>query len=162
MTKLDGVTPLKSVMVAAKTIIGGKTVSYTVYSASDGTFTISNPTTGTYTLNALLSRYSFSPVTGGNTIGEQWEHYFRSRDNWCCEDQRERCNPGLDLTAKLAGVTKGTATTDAQGKFSLNGLAAGTYTLTVTHTGNTFTVPAATVTFTAFANSNAATINALP
>ena len=64
VTRLDGTTPLKGVLVAAKAIVGGKTYSYMVYSALDGTFTISNPTIGTYTLNALLSGYTFAPVTG--------------------------------------------------------------------------------------------------
>jgi len=56
---------------------------------------------------------------------------------------------GASVTLKLNGVAKKLAYTDASGNYTMTGVAAGTYTVTVAKSGLTFTNPAATVSVTA-------------
>jgi hypothetical protein len=64
--KKDGVTPVPSAVVTAK--IGTKTVM-TVYTAANGTFSITGPKPATYTLTVSKSGYVFAAPAATMTLG---------------------------------------------------------------------------------------------
>ncbi|MGC8724815.1 MAG: carboxypeptidase regulatory-like domain-containing protein, partial [Acidobacteriota bacterium] len=123
--------------------------SGTATTDGNGNFTISGLANGTYTVTPSLSGYTFSPTSASETING--------------------ANlPGVNFTAVaavthnlsgtitlngsgLSGVTvsagsSGTATTDGNGNFTISGLANGTYTLTPSLTGYTFSPTSASET----------------
>src|SRR5204862_436247 len=63
---------------------------------------------------------------------------------------------GSGVLVTLSGTAGGTATTDTSGSYSFAGLANGSYTLTPSKTGFTFTPPSQTLTIT---NANVAAVN---
>ena len=116
---------------------------------SNGVFSVANATAGTYTLTPSLAGYAFTPasrtvsVTGANVTGQ----VFTSTAVPNAVSGVVSGDVKQGVTLKLAGNGKElTATTDATGTFTVANATTGTYTLTPSLAGYTFTPATRTVT----------------
>ena len=116
---------------------------------SNGVFSVANATAGTYTLTPSLAGYAFTPatrtvpVTGANVTGQ----VFTSTAVPNAVSGVVSGDVKQGVTLKLAGNGKElTATTDATGTFTVANATTGTYTLTPSLAGYTFTPASLTVT----------------
>jgi Bacterial pre-peptidase C-terminal domain len=134
-----------NVATSGAAAISGVTINYgsgSVTTDASGNYTISGLANGTYTLTPSLSGATFSPtsmsvtvssanVTGQNFVGTLSATTFSISGNIA-----------TSASAAISGVTvsygSGSATTDASGNYTISGLANGTYTLTPSKTGFTF------------------------
>ena len=121
-------------------------------SAADGSFTLAGVAPGTYTLTPTKSGYTFTPATRSVTV---------SNGDLGGQDFVGTLVPATTYTiigrvatassVAVAGVTVSTGTglsavSAADGSFTLAGVAPGTYTLTPTKSGYTFTPATRSVT----------------
>ncbi len=112
-----------------------------------GTYTISNVPAGTYTLTPSRSGYSFNPaslsvsvsgnVTGRNFTGTPLTYSLSGR-------VADASGTGLSGVTISDGTR--TATTDASGNYTLSGIPAGSYTLTPSKSGYSFSPASLSVT----------------
>ena len=116
---------------------------------SNGVFSVANATAGTYTLTPSLAGYAFTPasrtvpVAGANVTGQG----FTSTAVPNAVSGAISGDVKQGVTLKLAGNGKElTATTDATGTFTVANATTGTYTLTPSLAGYTFTPASLTVT----------------
>ena len=131
------VTPAAQVLGATVTLTGSGITPSTVTVDSNGNFTFAGLSNGTYTLSVADGSATFSPATqqvtvsGANVTGITFAETFSISGSLG--------TAGSGATVTLSGPATATVTADASGNFSFGGLANGTYTITPTKSGVTFT-----------------------
>jgi uncharacterized protein (DUF2141 family) len=159
-----GMTPAEQSYAISGTVAGGVTdgvlitlsgaSSATTTTAGGGAFSFSGLANGSYTITPSMPGYTFSPtslavtVNGGNVSGQSFTataltYSISGTVSGAIAD-------GVLVT--LGGASSATATTAGGGAFSFSGLANGSYTLTPSKAGFTFSPAALNVTV---ANGNA-------
>jgi hypothetical protein len=104
---------------------------------SSGSYTLSNLANGTYTITPSKTGLSFNPasqtvtVNGVNVTGTNF-----TVQTWSISGTVSPSGSGTVLT--LSGTSTGTATADVSGNYSFTGLLNGSYTVTPSKTGYTF------------------------
>ena len=125
--------------------------SYETTTDAAGAYSIPNPTAGTYTLTPSLTGYTFTPpsrsvtVTGAAITAQD----FTAIAPTYAVSGTVSGDVKLGVKLTLSAIGKSfEATTDAAGAYSIPNAPAGTYTLTPSLTGYTFTPPSRSVTVT--------------
>ncbi len=117
--------------------------SGTTTADSSGNFSFTGLANGTYTVTPSKAGIVFTPASQTVTVSNASV----SGVNFTSFSISGTVSPsGSGTTLALSGTASGTATTDASGSFSFAGLANGTYTLTPSKVGYTFTPATQTVT----------------
>ncbi len=135
-----------TITTSTGTALSGVTVSTGSTSAttnSTGAYTLSGLANGTYTVTPTLSGYSFSPVNrsvtvnGANVTGQNFTGTATAPTTYTISG-----TISTSTGTALSGVTVSTgsvsATTNSSGAYTLSGLANGTYTVTPTLSGYSF------------------------
>ena len=113
-----------------------------VITNADGTYTVSGLADGSYTVTPSLSGYTFSPasqsetVSGADVTGVNFSATSISTTYSISGTVGGAVASGV--TVALSGTANAATTTDASGNYSFSGLANGTYTVTPTLNGYTF------------------------
>jgi hypothetical protein len=125
---------------------------------SSGNYSFSGLAAGSYTVTPSLAGFIFSPVSsvvtttsGINASGSN----FTATANTSSTSSLFGTVSGAvvkNVTINLSGANTGSALTNENGKFSFSGLVAGTYTVTPSFTGHTFSPVSSTVTTTSGAD----------
>lgn len=127
--------------------VGSASVALTGTSAgattanSSGAFTFSNLANGTYTVTPSLSGYTFSPssqtvsINGGNVTGMSFTATAQSQRY----SVSGTVTGSSGATLYLAGAASATATANGAGAFTFGGLANGSYSVTPSQSGYSFT-----------------------
>ena len=125
--------------------------SYETTTDAAGDYSIPNPTAGTYTLTPSLTGYTFTPpsrsvtVTGAAITAQD----FTAIAPTYAVSGTVSGDVKLGVKLTLSAIGKSfEATTDAAGAYSIPNAPAGTYTLTPSLTGYTFSPPSRSVTVT--------------
>ena len=139
---ISGTVTLSGSGLSGVTVTAGSASTTT---SSTGTFTISGLAAGTYTVTPSRSGYTFSPasqsvtITSANVTGVGFT-------------ATAAATYGISGNAGTAGATvtagSASATSDASNAYALAGLAPGTYTVTPSKTGCTFSPASQSVTIT--------------
>ena len=115
---------------------------------SSGYYSLTVPAGGTYLITPLLSGYAFGPQNQSyaDLSSNQTANFTASSGtSFTISGQVTLSGSGLSGTSmELSGSESGTATTDASGKYSFSVPSGGTYTITPTLTGFSFTPPGTT------------------
>jgi pimeloyl-ACP methyl ester carboxylesterase len=123
--------------------ISGVTISdgagHTVTTDSSGAYTLTGLAAGTYTITPSKSGYSFSPSSQSVTVPPNvWLSFTGTLLTYSISGRvTDSSNNPISGVAISDGAGH-TATTDSNGYYALGGLAAGTYTLTPSKSGYTF------------------------
>ena len=116
----------------------------------NGNFTFGNLQNGTYVITPSKTGFIFSPATqtitvnGANVTGVAFTA--QPVPTWSISGTVSPAANGGGTTLALSGSGTGTATADVNGGFSFSGLQNGTYTVTPSKSGFTFSPASATVT----------------
>jgi hypothetical protein len=135
---------------AAVTLSG--TASATTTANSSGSYTFTGLPNGTYTVTPSHTGYTFSPtsqaatVSGANVTGINFTDTPQSA-TYAISGTISPAAGGNGAVVTLSGAASATTTTNSSGVYTFTGLANGTYAVTPSHTGYTFspTSQAATV-----------------
>ncbi len=143
------------------TITGASTVSVALGGASSATTTTDGSgnyqftglANGAYTITPTLSGYTFNPtnlgvtVSGANLTGE---NFAATTATYTLSGAVQSSNGGAlaGASLQLSGTASATQTSNSSGQYSFANLAAGTYTVTPTLAGYTFSPANAQVTVT--------------
>jgi hypothetical protein len=136
------ITPAASGSGTAVTLSGAGSGSATA--DASGAFTFSGLSNGTYTLTPSRAGYTFSPtsqsvmVNGANvTTGANFTAT-QVTTTFTISGTISPTAGGNGATVALSGVATATTTANASGVYTFTGLANGTYAVTPSHTGYTF------------------------
>ena len=144
-------SPAASGSGATVTLSGA--ASATTTADANGTFSFSNLANGTYTVTPSKSGFTFSPpsrtvtVTGANVTGVNFTAAVQTQ-TWTITGTLSPAASGSGATVTLSGAASATTTADANGTFSFSNLANGTYTVTPSKAGVTFSPVSQVVTVT--------------
>jgi hypothetical protein len=125
-------------------------VGGSVVSGASGSYTITGLPDGTYTVTPSLAGYSFAPtslsvtVAGADVTGQS----FTSTALTYSVSGHVTGLGSTSATVTLGGAASATTTTDSGGMFTFTGLTNGSYTVTPTAAGYTFTPASRSVTVT--------------
>lgn len=125
-----------------------------VLTDSSGNYSFSGLAAGSYTVTPSRAGFIFSPVSSAVTttsgINASGFNFTATADAAAPASLSGSVSGAVvqNVTINLGGANTGAALTDANGKFSFTGLAAGTYTLTPSLAGRTFSPVSSTVTTT--------------
>jgi len=134
------------------TLSGANTGS--VLTDSSGNYLFSGLAAGSYAVTPSLAGFIFSPVSSVVTttsgISASGFNFTATADASSASSLSGSVSGAVvkNVTINLTGANTGSALTDENGKFSFSGLAAGTYTLTPSSIGHTFSPVSRTVTTT--------------
>jgi FtsP/CotA-like multicopper oxidase with cupredoxin domain len=126
--RTSGGTPIAGVTI---TLSGASTGSTTTN--AQGNYTLSGLSNGNYTVTPNLAPYTFSPVSrnvtvnNANVTGRNFTGIAYSITGTI---RTPSFTPIAGVTVQLTGAASATTTTNAQGQYTLNGLANGNYTVT--------------------------------
>ena len=125
-------------------LLQGTTLIATATVASNGSYSFSNVTNGTYTLQPGEAGYTFSPSTenvtvSGNTVTAPTFTATAAGAGWSIAGVISPSLIGSGAVVTLSGAASGTATANSAGDYSFTNLANGTYTLTPALAGTVFT-----------------------
>ena len=121
---------------------------------SSGNYSFSGLAAGSYAVTPSLAGFIFSPVSSVVTttsgISASGFNFTATADASSASSLSGTVSGAVvqNVTINLSGANTGSALTDVNGKFSFTGLAAGTYTLTPSFAGHTFSPVSSTVTTT--------------
>ncbi len=126
----------------------------TALSSIGGNYSFPGLAAGTYTVTPNLTGYSFTPtsitvtVNNGNIIGQNFTATSVSGGTYSLSGTVTTSGGSAlaGVTMALSGTASGTATTDTNGNYTFTGLVNGTYTVTPSLSGYTFSPSSATVT----------------
>lgn len=140
------VTDADGNVISGVTISAGAAGSATT--DSNGNYTISGLTAGTYTLTPSKSGYSFTPArrtvsVSSNVTGQDFVGTILT---YSISGQVTDGNGNPISSATISDGAGHTNATDGSGHYTLNGLMAGTYTLTPSKSGYSFAPASRTVT----------------
>jgi SdrD B-like domain len=150
-SKIDDITPTYNISGAVSgDILAGVTINLTgVATAStttdaSGNYSFTGRANGTYTVIPVMAGYTFNPVSsvafvsGASVTNTNFVATATSASTYSISGTvTGAVQAGVTMT--LSGTTTGTAVTNASGYYSFSGLADGSYTVTPTLTGYTFT-----------------------
>ena len=116
----------------------------TVTTDSEGNYSFSDLSNGTYTITPSLSGYSFDPtsltvVVDGSTATADFVATSSDTGTYTISGNVTYGGSGLEyVTMQLSGSASKTVQTDSSGNYSFTSLSDGTYTVTPLYTGYTF------------------------
>jgi hypothetical protein len=145
-TVKSGGSPLAGVSV---TLAEAGAPSSTVKTASNGTYSFSGLPKGSYTVTPSLAGYTFNPpqatvpITNQNVTENFTATAFYSISGTVVTSKDA---PLAGVTLTLSGAAKGSFKTGSDGSFSFPGLQKGSYTVTPSMTGYTFSPPSSAIT----------------
>ncbi len=120
--------------------LSGASIASTTTNGS-GAYSFGSLGNGAYTVTPSLSGYAFSPtnrsatISGGNVSGTN----FTGTSTRTSSISGTVSPAAAGVTIALGGTSTGSATTDSSGNYSFAGLARGSYSLTPSQSGYTFT-----------------------
>ena len=126
------------------------TASGSTTTASDGTYSFTGLVNGSYTVTPTRLGYTFSPssltftVSGGNATGKDFIATAISTTYAISGTVSGATAQGVTMT--LSGTASGSTTTASDGTYSFTGLVNGSYTITPSKTGYTFSPSSLTFT----------------
>ena len=121
--------------------------SATATADSSGNYTFANLLNGTYTLSPSKSGLIFSPSSQMVTInGSSISGTNFSVQTWSISGTITPSTAASGATVALTGAATGTATPDGSGNYSFSGLISGSYTVTPSNSGYSFSPPSQPVT----------------
>jgi hypothetical protein len=129
--------------------------SATTTASSSGAYSFSGLAGGTYTVSASKAGYSFSPPAQSVTLSSAnaTANFSSIAQTWSISGTVSPATAGVSIA--LTGQSSGTAFTDASGNYTFSGLAAGSYVVSPTKVGYTFSPASQNVTLsTANASAN--------
>jgi hypothetical protein len=154
------------------TVTLGGTASATTTANSSGAYTFTGLASGAYTVTPNHTGYTFNPasqnttVNGANVTGLNFTATAQVGPTFSISGTITPTAGGSGATVTLSGATTASTTADVAGNYTFSGLANGTYAVTPSHTGYTFsptsqaaTVNGANVTGINFAAQAAPTFN---
>jgi len=148
------------------TLSGANTGSTT--SDASGNYGFTGLAAGGYTLTPSLAGYTFSPasialsaIAGGAVSGSNFTATAYSGSTSSLSGAVSGA-VAQNVLVTLSGTATGSALTDANGNYSFAGLIAGSYTVTPTLSGYTFSPASSTVTTIGGANASVGNFTALP
>lgn len=115
-------------------------------SSSTGSYTIASLAAGTYTVTPTKSGCTFSPSSSAVTITSSNVTGINFTANCTAPTFTISGNAGTSGATVTAG--SGSSTSDASGNYAMSGFAAGTYTVTPSKSGCTFSPASSSVTIT--------------
>ena len=127
--------------VGTSVTLSGPT-SQTVAADSSGNFTFTGLANGSYTVTPSKSGFTFSPVNqsvvvnGANVPGVNFTA--TAVATWSISGTISPTASGIGTLVSLSGAASKTATADSSGNYTFTGLANGTYTVTPSKSGFTF------------------------
>ena len=125
---------------AGTTVTLSGAASTTTTTSGSGTYSFSPLSNGTYTVTPTRAGYAFSPSSRTVTLsGTGVSGVDFAAVPVTISGTVSPLPAGSGVTLRLSGAAAGTATSDASGNYSFSGVADGTYTLTPSKTGFTFT-----------------------
>ncbi len=154
------VSPIAGGSGATVTLSGATSATHTA--DSSGNYTFTGLSSGTYAVTASHTGYTFSPsaqaatVNGANVSRINFTATVQSGSTYSISGTVSPTAGGSGATVMLSGAAGATTVTNTLGNYTFTGLANGTYIVTPTNTGYTFS-PAnqtATVNGTNLANVN--------
>jgi Bacterial Ig domain/Lysyl oxidase len=122
--------------------------SGTATADSSGNYTFTNLTNGTYNVVPSKTGFSFNPNSQSFTINGASVSIpaFSATPTWTISGTISPASAGSGTVLTLAGTASSTTSPDGSGNYSFPGLANGSYTVTPSNTGFTFTPPNRSVT----------------
>jgi len=148
---ISGSITLNGAALAGATVTLSGASSATTTTDANGNYTFTGLANGSYTVTPTLTGYNFSNTSDAVTINGASETVSTEIATPTSPSSGSpyiisgtvtsggAVLPGVTIT--LSGTSSGTATTDANGDYSFTGLADGSYTVTPSLTGYTFTSP---------------------
>ena len=134
------ITPVTGGNGATITISGAANATATANSS--GSFTVSGLANGTYTITPSHAGYSFSPssmnVTISNSSVTSGISFAATALTFGISGTLSPVAGGSGATVTLSGAMAATTITDSAGNYSFAGLSNGTYAVTPSHTGYSF------------------------
>jgi hypothetical protein len=115
----------------------------TTHPDASGNYTFSNLPNGNYTITPINSGFTFNPVSqpvflgGANVTNVSFAA--TANPTWSISGTISPSSLGANIPIALSGSATGNATTDNGGNYSFGNLRNGSYTVTPTQTGETFT-----------------------
>jgi len=140
------------------TSTGGGGSNSTVTADSSGNYTFPSVLGGTYTVTPTKTGFTFSPTSQSITVnGNATVQSFAASPVPTYSISGTVSGAVVNgVSMALTGTSSGSTATDASGNYSFAGLSNGSYTVTPSKTGYTFTPPSQTV---AVSNANVPLIN---
>lgn len=120
------------------------TASATTTANGSGTYTFTGLTNGTFTVTPSRTGYTFSPtsqnatVNGANVTGVNFTATQQTVPTYSISGTISPAAGGSGATVTLSGAASASTTANSSGAFTFSGLSNGTYTLTPSRTGYTF------------------------
>jgi hypothetical protein len=132
-----------------------------------GNYIFTGLANGTYAVTPSHTGYTFTPstqsvtVNGANVTAVSFTATPQGGQSFSISGTISPAAGGSGTTVALSGATSATTTTDSAGNYTFTGLANGTYAVTPSHTGYTFTPSVQGVTVNG-ANVTAVNFSAVP
>ena len=132
---------------------GGATISLTGASTAtttanaSGSYTFTGLANGSYTVTPSLAGYTFSPASAAVTVNGAnvtAPTFTATQQTWSITGTVGAAGSGA--TISLTGTSTATTTANASGNYTFTGLANGSYTVTPSFAGHTFSPTSAAVT----------------
>jgi hypothetical protein len=133
---ISGAVTLNGSGLAGVTITGGSASATT---AADGSYTLTGLSAGTYTVAASKSEHSFAPASHSVQVGpnKSGVNFVATAATYSISGIVTENGSGLSGVTVTAG--KASASTAADGSYTLSGLPAGDYAVTASRTNYSFT-----------------------
>jgi uncharacterized protein (TIGR03437 family) len=145
---LSGTISPSSTASGATVKLGGAS-SATVTANSSGVYTFTGLVNGTYTVTPSKTGYSFSPASQSLTLsGANLSalNFTATAQTWNLSGTISPSSASSGASVKLGGASSATVTANSSGVYTFNGLVNGTYTVTPSKSGYTFSPTSQTVT----------------
>jgi hypothetical protein len=132
----------------ATVTLSGTSVATTVADAN-GNYAFTGLSNGSYTVTPNRTGYTFTPanqsvtISGANQAGV---NFTAQATTWSISGVINPTSGGAGATVTLSGAASATTVSDGNGNYSFTGLTNGSYTVTPTNTGYTFTPASQSVT----------------
>ena len=151
-------TPASSLRLPGSPIVGvtmtlSGDATGTVTTDTNGNYTFTGLSSGSYMITPSRTDYAFIPtsmtptINGANVTGQSFTGKYTGVATFSISGAvTSGSSPLSGVTMTLSGAASKTTTSDANGNYSFAGLSNGSYTITPSKTGYTFTPPNRSVT----------------